>query len=60
MKIVIEKKTVEVEETKYFADDGTEWASEEECRTYERRKQTEYVKNMFKKLGINLTCEAKM
>ena len=51
MKVVIEKKTVEVEEIKYFADDGTLCASEEECKTYERRKQIEYVRNMFKKLS---------
>jgi hypothetical protein len=51
MKVVIEKKTVEVEEIKYFADDGTECASEAECKTYERRKQTEYVEKMFRKLS---------
>ena len=50
-----EKKTkmVEITETKYIADDGKEFASERECKDYEKRKERKYFIEEAEKLRVN-------
>lgn len=49
-----EKKTkmVEITETKYIADDGREFASEKECKDYERQKERKCFIEEAEKLRI--------
>lgn len=49
-----EKKTkmVEIAETKYIADDGREFASEEKCKDYERQKERKCFIEKAEKLRI--------
>lgn len=47
---IVETKMVEQTNIKFIADDGKEFATETECKNYERTQNEERVINEFKKL----------
>lgn len=48
---LVETKMVEQTTTKFIADDGMEFATETECKDYERTQNEEKVINEFKRLN---------
>lgn len=52
MEIRVEKKIIEVEETVYIAEDGTEFKSETECNNYETKIKEIAIKEKASTLEI--------
>ena len=51
MKEIRTVKMVEQVEVKFFADDGKEFATEQECRVYEMQKDSEKLLRMYEELN---------
>jgi hypothetical protein len=51
MKEIRTVKMVESVEVKFFADDGKEFATEQECRVYEMQKDKDKLKMMYEELN---------
>lgn len=51
MKEIRTVKMVEQVEVKFFADDGKEFATEQECRVYEMQKDKDKLKMMYEELN---------
>ena len=56
MKEIRTVKMVESVEVKFFADDGKEFATENECRVYELRQEQDKLKMMYE--ALNPICIA--
>lgn len=52
MEIKTEKRTVEIEETIYIAEDGKEFSSEKECIEYEEELKVKELKAIVDKLEV--------
>lgn len=51
MKEIRTVKMIESVEVKFFADDGKEFATEQECRVYELQKEKDKLKMMYEALN---------
>lgn len=51
MKEIRTVKMIESVEVKFFADDGREFATEQECRVYELQKDKDKLKMMYEELN---------
>lgn len=51
MKEIRTVKMIEQVEVKFFADDGKEFATEQECRVYELKQDKEKLKMMYEELN---------
>lgn len=58
MKEIRTIKMIESVEVKFFADDGKEFATEQECRVYEMRQDEAKLKRMYEELNpIGVTSQ---